>query len=96
MAVYLVGLLNIRNTDWLEKYQAPTAALIAKHGGRYLAAGGAMEQVEGDSLPSATVLLEFPTKEAALAWYNDPEYAPLIELRRTGSDGNVFFVEGVE
>jgi uncharacterized protein (DUF1330 family) len=31
----------------------------------------------------------------AKAWYNDPEYAPLIKLRQKGSDLEFILVEGV-
>jgi uncharacterized protein (DUF1330 family) len=31
----------------------------------------------------------------ARAWYNDPEYAPLITLRQTGADLDFILVEGL-
>jgi uncharacterized protein (DUF1330 family) len=34
-------------------------------------------------------ILEFPSAEQAKAWYNDPEYAQLIDLRQTGADANI-------
>jgi uncharacterized protein (DUF1330 family) len=33
--------------------------------------------------------------ENAKAWYNDPDYAPLIKLRQTGCDAELMLVEGV-
>lgn len=41
-----------------------------------------------------TVIVEFPSMEAALAWYESPAYITLIELRQSAADGRVFFVEG--
>ena len=68
---------------------------IEKHGGRYVARGGA-EVLEGDGKGLNTfVILEFPSVEAANAWYNDPEYAPMITLRQTGSEGDLVVLEGV-
>jgi uncharacterized protein (DUF1330 family) len=32
--------------------------------------------------------------EHARAWYNDPEYAPMKQLRQTGSRLNFLLVEG--
>jgi uncharacterized protein (DUF1330 family) len=56
-----------------------------------------MQQQEGDGpLPDSMVVLEFPTKEQALAWHNDPDYAPLIALRQSGSDLDFVLVEGAE
>jgi uncharacterized protein (DUF1330 family) len=55
-----------------------------------------MERLEGEGkLPSVIVVLEFPTMAQARAWYNDPEYAPLIKLRQSGSDLDFILVEGL-
>ena len=95
MAAYVVVHVNIQDPSWLAEYIPKTEALIHKHGGRYLVGGGAeMEVLEGDTpLPSGIVLLEFPSTEQAKAWYNDPEYAPMITLRQTGSSADLVVVE---
>jgi uncharacterized protein (DUF1330 family) len=96
MAAYAIGRLQMRNPSWREEYGPKTAALVEKHGGKFLVRGGAMEQLEGDGpLPSVVVVLEFPSMQHARDWYNDPEYAPLIALRQTGSDLDFILVEGV-
>jgi uncharacterized protein (DUF1330 family) len=96
VAAYVIGRLEMRNPSWLEEYGPKTAALVEKHGGKFLIRGGAMERLEGaGTLPSVVVVLEFPSMEHARAWYNDPEYAPLITLRQTGSDLDCILVEGV-
>lgn len=96
MAAYAIGRLNMRNPSWVQEYGPKTAALVQKHGGKYLVRGGAMERLEGSgALPSVMVVLEFPSMEQAKAWYNDPEYAPLIVLRQSGSDLDFVLVEGL-
>ncbi len=96
MAAYIILRVEIRNEAWREEYIPKTTALIEKHGGKFLvAAGAAMESLEGDGkLPSAIIVIEFPSMEQAKAWYHDPEYAPMIKLRQTGSDANIVVVEG--
>ena len=97
MSVYFVGRLSVRSTEWMEGYVGPTRELVEKHGGKYLVAGGAMDQCEGDGpLPDSMVILEFPSRENALAWHNDPDYAPLIELRNSGSSLDFVLVEGAD
>jgi uncharacterized protein (DUF1330 family) len=39
-------------------------------------------------------MIEFPSMEHARAWYTDPEYAPMRELRQAGSRLNFLLVEG--
>ncbi len=72
--------------------------LVAKHGGRFLVRlDSAAEPLEGDPpLKTGMVAIEFPSMDHARAWYNDPEYAPLIKLRQTGSKLDLVLVEGRE
>ena len=96
MAAYAIGRLQMRDPSWIAEYGPKTAALVTKHGGKFVVRGGKMERLEGkEALPSRVVVLEFPSMEQAKAWYNDPEYAPLIKLRQTGSDLDFILVEGV-
>jgi uncharacterized protein (DUF1330 family) len=69
--------------------------MISKHGGEYLARGGATEVLEGDWVPSRVVLLKFPNMGAAKAFLDDPEYAPLKSLRHRIADTQMVAVEGV-
>jgi uncharacterized protein (DUF1330 family) len=96
MAAYAIGRLEMRNPSWVQEYGPKTAALVAKYHGKYLVRGGKIDRLEGTgTLPSVMVVLEFPSMEQARAWYNDPEYAPLIKLRQTGSDLDFILVEGI-
>ena len=95
MAAYVIVNLEVRDADWRVEYGPKTNELMKKHCGKAVVRGGAMEKLEGSAkLPSNVVVLEFPTTEQAKAWYNDPEYAPLIKLRQTGSDAEMILVEG--
>ena len=95
MSAYIVGEINVTDPSWMAEYRPKTARLVEKYGGRYLAAGGVMDKLEGDApLPSALVILEFPDMHAARAWYNDPEYKKMITLRQSGSSGELMAVEG--
>jgi uncharacterized protein (DUF1330 family) len=42
------------------------------------------------------IVLEFPDREAALAFHNDPEYEPYRNLRQALSDSNLVVVDGDE
>jgi len=93
---YVIGWLDAEEWGWLREYTLTTAQLIAKHGGRYRVRGGAATRLEGErELPAAFVMLEFPSPEAARAWYGDPEYGPMIRLRRAHARGDLVLVEGV-
>ena len=96
MPAYLVGGVDVSDPSWVEEYGPKVEALVQKHGGRYLVRGGEMDVVEGSTPASRViVVVEFPSMEHARAWYNDPEYAPLITLRQTGSSAELVLVEGL-
>jgi uncharacterized protein (DUF1330 family) len=61
MAAYAMGRLELRAPSWRQEYGPKTAALVAKHGGKSLVRGGAMERLEGTGqLPSVIVGVECP------------------------------------
>jgi len=94
MTAYVILEVSVTDHSWQSSYLEPTAKLVAKHGGRYLALGSP-EKIEGDrELPSAVVLLEFPSIEASKAWHADPEYQPLIKLRQSGSTAEGLLLAG--
>jgi uncharacterized protein (DUF1330 family) len=96
MSVYIVGLLKVRSWEWLAEYAATTERLVARHGGVYLGRAVGMEMLEGEAEPpSGLVMLEFPSEEQARAWHADPEYQPMIELRRSGSDTQLMLARGL-
>ena len=96
MPAYAIGRLLMRDPSWRKEYGPKVADLVKKQGGRYVVAGGKMERLEGHGdLPSAIVVLEFPSMAQAKAWYHDPEYAPMIKLRQSGSDLDFVLVEGL-
>jgi uncharacterized protein (DUF1330 family) len=97
MAAYAVGLYNMQDLSWLPTYRAKVPALLARHGGRYVAraVGSPWEMLEGTRPPiTGVTILEFPSMDNARAWHNDPEYAPLIKLRQAGSTLDLLLVEG--
>ena len=99
MAAYIIGLGRSvpRGTAWAKEYLPKAAALVAKHGGKPLIGGNSTPRLlalEGNP-PLAVVMLEFPSLELAQAWHDDPDYAPLKQLRQANVDMEVFVVEKV-
>lgn len=94
MSYYSVLDVTPTTTDWIESYVAVSADIAAKHGGKYLARTASHEQVEGDEQSAALrIILEWPSKEAALNFMNDPEYKPHLEARTKGSVSHHYLIE---
>ena len=63
------------------------------HEAKMLAAYGRCETLEGPEAGGA-VILEFPTFQAAKAWYDSPQYVEARRHRQLGADYRVLIVEG--
>ncbi len=96
MSAYLIADIALHDADRYKEYVENVPALIEKHGGKYRVRGGDSQVLEGSWLPSRLIILEFPSREAALAFYNDPAYEPYKSLRQSISDGNLVVVDGYE
>jgi len=99
MAAYVIGLgrSEPRGTAWAKEYLPKAGALVAKHGGKGLIGRNSTSRLlalEGKP-PLAVVILEFPSLELAQAWHDDPDYAPLKQLRQANVDMDVFVVQRV-
>lgn len=96
MAAYIIGAVTVQDDSWVAEYIPNVKAQVEAHGGRYLAQAMDMEELEGDgSLPTVAVILEFPDKEKAKAWYSSSEYAPFLAARKAGSTGQLILMDGV-
>jgi len=95
MAAYVIVDIEVTDPVAFERYRNAVAANIAAFGGRYLARGGATEVLEGDWIPRRLVILEFPTMARLKEWYNSPEYAPLLDLRKASASSNLVVTDGV-
>ena len=69
-------------------------ATLEPYGGRFIIHGGTIEVLE-NSWPGTVVVIEFPTGEAARAWYCSPAYQAILPLRTENSDGSAIIVDGV-
>lgn len=52
--------------------------------------------LEGSWDDDRIVVLEFPTREAALAWYHSPAYRELRDLRWSAADAVILLADGAE
>jgi uncharacterized protein (DUF1330 family) len=95
MAVFVIADIEVLDRAAFEEYRQQVPATIASHGGRYLARGGATDVLEGSWSPRRCVIIEFPDMERFQAWWDSPEYAPLMELRQRATTSNLVVTQGL-
>jgi uncharacterized protein (DUF1330 family) len=97
MPAYVIGdVRDARDAEALAEYRRGNTDSVARHGGRFVARGGAVELLEGDWDTRRIVVIEFPDMATARGWYESEDYAPLKALRQSVSDTNLILVEGVQ
>ena len=84
---------RMRNREEYELYREKSRPVNAAHPLMPLALYGKHEVLEGPAMEGA-VILEFPTVEAAKAYYHSPGYQAALSHRLLGADYRVFIVEG--
>lgn len=76
-----------------EDYKAANAAPFARFGARFLVRGGPQQVREGAAMPR-TVVIEFPSYQAALDCFESDEYQAAMSIRTPISDSNMTIVQG--
>lgn len=97
MSYYSVLAVTPTSEDWIPHYIGPANALVAKHGGKYLARTATHEQIEGNEQSTALrIIIEWPSAEAAKSFMADPEYVPHLKARTEGSDSYHFLIDATD
>ena len=96
MPAFLIVTTHIHDAAAYDRYKAAVPAFIRKHGGEYLARGGAIEVFEGNWNPPRIVVLRFPSMANIRALLDDPEYQPWKALRHSAAKTELVGVDGLE
>jgi len=91
MSAYVIVSYDVTNPEGFGAYPPAALPLIAKHGGEALAVDMAAETREGEAR-GVQVILRFPSMDAARAFYDDPDYGPVKQIRLDNSTNNSFVI----
>jgi uncharacterized protein (DUF1330 family) len=91
MAVYYIGSYDIVNMEEFQHYPPKVSALLSKYKGEVLASDVEAFGLEG-KVKTMNAIVKFPSMEAALGFYNDPEYQEKIRPIRLNSTNNCSMV----
>ena len=95
MSAYLIVDTKIHNDSEYEEYKKRAKPIVEKHGGIYRARGGTLDIIETDLwTPTRIVIVEFPDVQAARAFVDSEEYAPVKPMRQKNAQCTLFIVDG--
>jgi uncharacterized protein (DUF1330 family) len=95
VSALFIAISKITDRDKLNQYLAGAPASLAGRPIEILAFTEAGENVEGEAPGGRVVVLKFPDKEAAMDWYNSPEYQAVVPLRLSGTEGFAIVCDGM-
>jgi uncharacterized protein (DUF1330 family) len=91
---YIIGQIDVTNPQQYGEYAKQSPDIIAKHGGRFIARAGRTVTLEGPAARSRVVIIEYPSFDAAQAWFNSPEYQKIKKVREGAANAQFIAVEG--
>ena len=92
---YWIAHVDVADPEGYKAYISANQTAFGKFGARYLVRAGAREVVEG-TVRGRTVVLEFPSYQAARDCYRSPEYQTAKVHRERSAKMNGVLVEGIE
>lgn len=97
MSAYVIVDTKLLNAEAYEEYKLLAKPIVEQYGGVYRVRGGEMTVRESDLwTPSRLVVVEFPSREQAIAFSESPEYAPVAKIRHANAQCTLVIVDGCE
>ena len=95
MSAYIVASVNVTDPEKYKNYMALSPAAIDAAGGKFIVRGGNPEILEGDWSRPRVVIIEYPTREAAKAFYDSTLYVAARAHREGAAEFSMIVVDGV-
>ena len=92
---YWIAHNQIANVDAYEAYKVAAAPTLQAHGAKFLVRAGSAEFPEG-SLRPRTIVIEFPSLQAAQDCYASETYQAAKAIREIVSEADIVIVEGYD
>ncbi len=95
MTVFIVARIDIRDRSGYAEYEQRFMGIFECHPGTLLAVSEDPEVLEGSWPATRTVLISFPDRDAALAWYRSRDYQEILQHRLSASSADIALLEGL-
>jgi uncharacterized protein (DUF1330 family) len=96
MRAYVIFQERFHDRERFEDYRRRVMATLEPYKARFLVRGGDCTILEGSWPYERTVVIEFPSRPEAEAWYNSAAYQAILPTRLQSMDCNAVLVDGVD
>ena len=95
MSAYIIASIHVTDPEKYKNYMALSPGAIAAAGGKFIVRGGNLEILEGDWSRPRIVIIEWPTRDAATAFYDSALYSSARAAREGAAEFSMIVVDGV-
>ena len=96
MSVYIIARFKIHDRSEYDTYSAGFAEVFQQFDGKMLSIDEDPMVLAGEWEYTRSVIIEFPSKESALAWMTSDAYHAIAKHRDAGSTANSILVKSLE
>ncbi len=87
---------RVHDEEEFARYRRAVMPTLEPFGARFLVRGGTFTVLEGDMPFSRIAVLEFPSREAAEAWYGSDAYQAVLPIRLGAADCQFVIVDAAD
>lgn len=90
---YWIVRVSVKDAERYPDYLTAARPAFEKYGARFVVRGGPYEVMEGQAR-DRNVVIEFDSRETAMACYKSPEYQKAVVIRQKYADADLIVIEG--
>jgi len=90
---YIICHITVNDPEAYKEYVEKDTPILVGLGAKFIVRGGQSKVPEGET-EDRHVVMEFPSYEAAMTAYNDPEYQEVAKIRHRNATSTIIVVEG--
>ena len=96
MKALCIVYLSVDDWEAYDRYRSQVVPTLEPFGAKFLVRAGAFTTVEGEMPFERIVVLEFPSRDAAEAWYQSDAYQAVLPIRLAAARSQFVIVDAVD
>ena len=96
MKVLCIVYESIDDREGFERYRSAVMSTLEPYGAKFLVRGGTFTTLEGEMPYERIAVLEFPSRDAAEAWYHSEAYQAVLPIRLAASRCQFIMVDELD
>ncbi|MGK0274171.1 MAG: hypothetical protein ACI9N0_000545 [Ilumatobacter sp.] len=80
--VYFIAHITVNDVEGYRNYEKGFFPVLKPSGARFVTYDDNVTVLEGERESGRTIMIEFPSEEALMIWWDSPEYRELAKVRQ--------------